>query len=143
MRNGKVYRGTAGTSAISVTGCDLTLSDNIKFFDQEITDTGFPADFAEGARKIDASVSLYLRTDDIKYFRDGTDKVTSALYIEGISSAIAPVRTLGMQIALPKAQCSVPNISGDQERTLKVDYAALYNSAVEDEMVLKFGDLTA
>ena len=143
MRNSKVYKGTAGTSAISVTACDLTLADNIKFFDAEITDSGFPADFAEGDRKIDASISLYLRTDDIKYFRDGTDKVTSALYIEGIVSSIAPVRTNGMQLALPKALCSVPDISGDQERTLKIDHAALYSSAVEDEMVLKFGDLTA
>lgn len=143
MRSSKFYRTTAGSSAISILGASLTLADNIKYFDQEITDTGFPTDFSEGPRKIDLSVDMYMRTDDIKYFRDGTDKVTSAVYLEAIDPDCAPARTNGMQIALPKAQWAVPNLSGDHERQLKIDLAALYNSAVEDEMVLKFGDLTA
>lgn len=143
MRSGKVYRGTAGVNAISITGCDFSIANNIRYLEDEITDSGYPEDYSEGSRQVDASISLYLRTDDLKYYADGKDKITRALYIEGRDPSAPTVRTNAMQIAMPKVLGSVPNLSGDTERVLKIDCAALVNSAYEDELTMKFGDLTA
>jgi hypothetical protein len=143
MRSGKVYKTTAGSSAISIRSCELNINDSVKMLEEEITDSGYPEDYVEGARVVDAKVGLLLRTDDLKYFYDGKNKTTYALYIEGRDPSAPTVRTNAMQLALPKALGSVPNLSGEDLRTLDVDYAALVNAAVEDELTLKFGNLTA
>jgi hypothetical protein len=143
MRSGRVYRDTAGTSAISVTGIDFTLNDNVKYYEEEITDSGYPEDYTEGARQVDCKMDLLMRQDDLKYYGEGVAKTTHAMYIEGRDPDAPTVRTNAMQLAMPNALGSVPDISGTDELRLSVEHAALYDSAYEDELTLKFGDLTA
>ncbi|OHD80484.1 MAG: hypothetical protein A3J97_10685 [Spirochaetes bacterium RIFOXYC1_FULL_54_7] len=143
MRSGKVYKTTAGGTATPIRSCDFSLADNVQMLEEEITDSGYPEDYVEGQRVVDAKVSLVLRADDLKYFYDGENKTTHGLYIEGRDPSSPTVRTNALQLAMPKAMGNVPALSGENVRYLNVEYAALVSAAVEDELTMTWGDLTA
>lgn len=127
-----------GSTASPVISCDFTLTNNIKYLEDEISSNAHPTAFIADTRDAKASTQLYLRTDDLNFFKDSgllasSDAVTTNLVLRGGDTAGAKV-----QLDLPTAQGSVPQLSGDLEKTISIDFQALASATLEDEVKMTF-----
>jgi hypothetical protein len=141
-----MFDGVLTSNVIPVLNSEIALNNNVKYLTEEKTADGFPSDYVADKRQVNAKTSLFFRKNDLKFFRKGLQRTSTNIYFEGVKDpdAAAP-RELAMQMNVPNAIGSVPAISGDLPRQLDIDFTALAassGSGKENEISLKFGDLT-
>lgn len=121
------------STAVDVIAAEFTLTNNVKYSEEEITAEDYPKDYVADKRSVALRTSLFLRTEDLKYFRDGQDQVHVDVDLKGGD-------TEGYKIILnvPEAVGSVPAMGGELERTLDIDWIGLATSTMEDEVSLTF-----
>lgn len=125
-----------GTTAIPIITADITLTNNIKYLEDEISTAVYPTGFSADTRNALAALQLYLRTDDLNYFKQSGllasgDKVQGNLVLRGGDTAGSK-----MQIAMPVVDGSVPNLSGDLEKMIAIDFQGLASASYNDEIKL-------
>ena len=76
---------------------------------------------------------MFLRLEDLNYFYDGENGVEVDVALKGGD-------TSGSKIEFNFDTCvgSVPPMSGDNPRTISIDWTALATTSLEDEFELKF-----
>ncbi len=122
-----------GGSAVTITGAELELVNNVRYLEDEITSVLYPSDYILDNRAVTCKTSLFLRTEDLKYFYDGKYNTSYDLALKGGTIA-------GSKMAIDLNQCSgsIPTLSGDNERTLSIDFQALASATLEDEISITF-----
>lgn len=116
-------KGTAKIDAVAFDLMELSLefNDNVKYFDEEITSTGFPTAFGEMGREVGGNIKILFRENDLKYYHDGVESTDKAL--------IATIGTTSGYIvehSMPKTNLDVPaEEEADPSVALSMPYTAL------------------
>ena len=121
------------SGGVDVVGAEMTLNNNIKYLEDEITDSQYPSDYIADKRDVSCRTSMYLRTEDLGYFEDGKNNVEVEIDLKGGNAAGSY-----LTVNLPQAVGSVPAISGDLEKVLDIVWTALASSSLEDELSIAF-----
>jgi hypothetical protein len=127
-----------GSTDIPIISADFTLTNNTRYLEDEISTNVYPTSFISDTRNAMCSTQLYLRTDDMNYFKDSgllasADKVQADLLLTGGDTSGSIV-----DIALPVAEGSVPNLSGDNEKIITIDWQGLGTTSYNDETKITF-----
>lgn len=111
----------------------ITYGDQVKMLDDEMTTTGYPADYVESDRSVSGTISTYFRQDDMAQFVDGlagNDKAVAITFGDTAGSKL--------EISMPKCKLQVPKVSTSAPTVnLSVDYTALGTNG-EDSIALTF-----
>jgi hypothetical protein len=91
---------------------EITMSDNIKYLDDERTTSGFPESFVEGKRSVSGVISLYFRNTDLKYFHDARNKTYKAfkLVIGDTAGSIIEFSALRTMMEMPEIENADPTL---------------------------------
>lgn len=153
-RDGSLYFDEIGVNILS---SDITITNNIKYQEDEITTDDYPVSFIADRRSVSANSSLYFRRQTLQYFQKGYDRETIEFQMLGVPPAGTAANA--MLIHMPKLLGGVPALSGDLERQLAIDFVATSDASKasgayypdptpaetgkENEMFLFFGDITS
>ncbi len=127
---GKAVINSVNTDIRSMT---MEIVDPVEYLEEEITQTQYPGEYAEGTREITGEISLYFRQQDSKYF------------YEGQNNSVVPVKmvvgtTAGsiVEINNPQTSIEVPAIEEDDPTVaITMAYKSL-GSTGEDSSTLTF-----
>jgi len=119
---------------VSVLGASIEVTNGVKYYEEEKTGTDYSEDFdAVENRDVKASVELFLRTNDLKYFNYAVEQTQSIVVVpcgnEEGETCIA---------RMPLCEWSSPALSSDTEIKAAVDMAALASTTGNDELVISF-----
>lgn len=118
---------------VPIKSCDFTLSNAVKYEEEEISTAEGPTAYIADRRSVVAATSLWFRTNDLKYFRKALDRTEVAMLIIG-----GTVAGNIITISIPHAVGSVPAIAGDLEKELAIDFVGLASASLEDEVSITF-----
>jgi len=121
------------TTAVPIVSMDMTLTNNIAYMEDEISTDEYPIDYIADRRSVKASATLYLRTNDLKYFRRAQLQTSVALTIKG-----GDTDGKKMELSIPYAKGDFPAISGDLQKQIAVGFTGVCSANYEDELSLKF-----
>lgn len=119
---------------VTILGADVELDNGIKYYEEEKTGTDFAEDFdAVEQRGVKASVELFLRTNDIKYFDHAVNQTQSIVELPcgDVDGLICIAR-------MPKCEWSQPGLSADKEMKATIELAALASTTGNDELSIHF-----
>jgi len=157
-RDGSVYFDGVGVNILS---SDVTLTNNVKYQEDEVTTEDFPVSYIADRRNVTANSTLYFRRQTLPYFQKGYDKENVSFTFLGVPPTTVQ-HTSGanfnaMAIYMPKVLGGVPALSGDLERQLAIDFVATSDASKgagayypdasptvtgkENEIFLFFGDI--
>jgi hypothetical protein len=127
-----------GSTDVPVISADFTLTNNIAYLEDEISTNVYPTTYIATMRDTMCTTQLYLRTDDLNYFKDSgllasADKVQADVLLTGGDTAGAQI-----DIALPTCDGSVPALSGDNEKIISIDWQGLGTTTYNDEAKITF-----
>lgn len=112
---------------------EITISDDPKYLDEEITDSGFTEDYAENQRSVAGSMSVFYRVEDITLFDDGLNDVEKALKM-----IIGDTAGSIVEVSTSRTSISVPNISeADPTVALSTSLQALGTNG-EDSVTITY-----
>lgn len=122
---------TIGGTSKNLKEVSLSYDDKVKMLDDEITTSGYPADYAENVRGITGSLSSYFRQNDMAQFVDG---------LAGNEQAIVMVfgDTAGKKLQIDMARCKlqVPKVTANAPTLdVSIDFTALGTNG-EDSITL-------
>lgn len=124
---------TVGGVAKTAQSISITYGDQVKMLDDEMTTTGYPADYVENERSVSGTVTTYFRQDDAAQFVDGLAGSDKAVVITFGDTAGSK-----LEVSMPKCKMQVPKVSTSAPTVnLNVDYTALGNVG-EDSIALTF-----
>jgi hypothetical protein len=102
----------------------LDIDDGVKYMEDEISSQAYPTDYMEQIRNISGNMSLYFRTNDVKYFYNGYNNNQIAVVIQ-----VNDVAGKQLTITLPKTELEVPSPkTAAPAINLDVKYKALGSS---------------
>lgn len=119
------------TISISFDGVDapvqsvsLDIDDSVKYMEDEISAQHYPTDYMEMIRNISGNISLYFRTNDVKYFYDGlnNNQIPVVITIDGGAGKTLTIEMDKTELEMPMPKTSAPAIN------LDVKYKALGTS---------------
>ena len=111
----------------------ITYGDQVKMLDDEMTTTGYPADYVESDRSVSGTMTTYFRQDDVAQFVDGLAGNNKAVVITFGDTAGSK-----LEVSMPKCKLQVPKVSTSAPTVnLSVDYTALGTNG-EDSIALTF-----
>lgn len=119
------------TISISFDGVDapvqsvsLDIDDSVKYMEDEISAQHYPTDYMEMIRNISGNISLYFRTNDVKYFYDGlnNNQIPVVITIDGGAGKTLTIEMDKAELEMPMPKTSAPAIN------LDVKYKALGTS---------------
>jgi len=127
-----------GTAPTPIISSDVTLNNGIKYLEDEISSNQYPTAFIADQRDVKANVNMYLRSNDLNFFKESgilasSDAVDVNLMFRGGSAAGSRV-----QLAMPQSRGTLPQLSGDLEKTMAVEFQGLASATLEDEIKLSF-----
>jgi len=112
------------SSTVPIKGMSLTITDDPKYLEDEISSVDYPTEYAEVQRDISGSLDLYFRQDDLDYFSDGLAGNEQAVELDCGDTTGAKI-----QIAMPTTRLSVPDIQeADPTVSLNIPIKALGSS---------------
>jgi len=121
-------------SDVTILGASIELSNGIKYYEEEKTGTDYAEDYdAVEPRDVKATVDLFLRTNDLKYFSYAVDQTQAIVELPcgDTDGAICAAR-------MPLCEWSQPKLSADTEIKASLECAALASSLGNDELVIAF-----
>ena len=146
VEKGDPMHGKLGMTAIDAAGAatpannfptldiELTLTNNVKYSVDEKDGSMYAQDFFTSEfRDVMGNVSIYFRTQDIKYWKMALDQIEKSLKIP-----IGNVAGHIMSFYFPHIEITTPNISGENEITQKFDFKALMYNAIDEVMKVIF-----
>lgn len=98
-----------GLTTTKITSQDLTFTNNVQYQEEEIGEEENPTDYVEGDRRINSSLSLLMRRDDLGLFYDG---LQSGVY-KDVEISFGDDATAGklVTLTLPKCRLTAPTIA--------------------------------
>jgi hypothetical protein len=99
----------------------LNIDDGVKYMEDEISSQSYPTDYMEMIRNISGSMSLYFRTNDVKYFYDGynNNQIPIVIAANGGAGKIMTITMTKSELEVPMPKTSAPAIN------LDINYKAL------------------
>lgn len=112
---------------------ELTMTDNIKYLEDERTTSGYSESFVEGQRNVTGSLSIYFRNTDLKYYYESRNKdyKNFQLAIGDTAGSIITFSALRTLIEMPEVEtvdatlglkCAIRCIGTSGEDSLSVQY---------------------
>lgn len=124
---------TIGGNSRRIMSLDTTFADKIQMVDDEITESGFPEDYGEDARKVSGTIKGHLRPAVISSFKQGFDGMEQAIRL-----VYGNVSGFILQQDMARCRLQVPKLSNNGPFVdYSIDYAALGTNG-EDSMVWTF-----
>lgn len=121
------------STALNIRSMDLTVNDAPRFLDDEITTTGYVADYVETVRDISGSLSVYFRENDLDYHYDGRQDATVQ-----IDMIIGETAGSILTVSMPYCSLTMPSVEeADPTLALSMSYKALGSSG-EDSLSLTY-----
>lgn len=121
------------TAAVPIITMDMTLTNNTQYMEDEVSTDEYPTAYVSDRRSVKANATLYLRTNDLKYFRRAQLQTSVALEMLGGDTAGSKI-----EMVIPYAKGDFPAISGDLQKQLSIGFTGVCSAAYEDELTLKF-----
>ena len=122
-----------GTDSKLVRNIELTIANNIRIVDDELTGDLYPTGKIEGERRINGRIAMYLRPDEVPMFTEAYAGKERAVTITGGESTGSKIR-----IEMPRVQLEVPTVGTDgPAATIEINYTALGTTG-EDEIQIIF-----
>lgn len=123
------------TPVVKLLSVDYTLNNNFSYMEDEISTEDYPTAFVADKRSVTAACSIYLRTDDLPYFRKGQKQTKVVLVMKAGDTAGSMI-----ELKIKNAVGNVPAVSGDIQKQLAIEFKGLATDAAtpEDETELKF-----
>lgn len=121
------------TAVVPIITMEMTLTNNTQYMEDEIATDEYPTSYISDRRSVKANATLYLRTNDLKYFRRAQAQTSVALEMLGGDTAGSQI-----ELVMPYAKGDFPAISGDLQKQLAIGFTGVCSSSYEDELSLKF-----
>lgn len=118
---------------VPIINLDMTLTNNTQYMEDEVSSDEYPTAYVSDRRSVKANATLYLRTNDLKYFRRAQLQTSVDLAMKGGSAAGSYV-----ELTIPYAKGDFPAISGDLQKQLAIAFTGVCSASYEDEVNLKF-----
>jgi len=124
---------TIGGATTRLMSLDTTFADKIQMVDDEITESGFPEDYGEDARKVSGTIKGHLRPAAVDKFKDGFDGLEQAIVVNfgNVAGYILQQDMARCRIQVPKLTNNGPFVDWS------TDYAGLEVNG-EDSMIWTF-----
>lgn len=124
---------TVGGESVNFKSLDFTYTNAVTVLADEITSSSYPSDYAEGKRKVEGSLGIFLRHDDLKHFYNAMNGVDQAivLTVDGGAGKITTVTMGQCRLSVPTVTPTAPTIS------LNIPFLAKASSG-EDEIDIEF-----
>lgn len=104
-----------------VQSMDITIADDPKYLEDEITESGYTEDYAEDERNVSGTIAVYFRQDDVGYFYDGLNNEERALKM-----IVGNVAGNILEFEMTRTSLSVPDIANSSPTlALNMPYMAL------------------
>lgn len=136
---GEPAHGKLGIVTISgqpavVLSANLTLTNNIKFYDMEKNDEWGAERYGRpGKRTAEGTLTVFFVKQGPSYFYRSTHRVTDALIIP-VGNEAGKI----MEISVPYAQYKAPQITGTEEFQQEIGFLAVASAALNDELKVTF-----
>lgn len=131
----KARTGIVSIDAVNIKTRSFTINsnDNIKYLDDERTDSGYPESYVEGTRNITGDMSLYFRAPDLALYQDARDNEYKVLAFNVGNTAGAQIEfeMLRTQIEMPEIENADPTLG------IKANYRSIGTSG-EDSMTVTY-----
>jgi hypothetical protein len=124
---------TLATADVPLVSMEVTLDNGIKYLEDEISSNAYPTGYVAEARSVSASTNIYLRTEDLNYFRDSGVLGNTTLQAELIMLA-GDTDGDKLKVKIPKAEGSVPSLSGELEKSMAITFTGLASTSWNDEI---------
>jgi len=122
-----------GQNAI-VTQAVLTLTNNIKYYDNEKNDAWTAERFGRpGKRLAEGTLTVFFLKQGPSYFYRSDYRITDALIIP-----VGNVAGKIMEISIPYAEYKAPKITGTEEFQQEIGFKAVASATLNDEMKVTF-----
>lgn len=99
----------------NVKGVDITINSPVAWQTDEITTSGYVAEYVEDKRDIKLSANVLFRESDLSYFYDATQN-TKVAVIAAVSDGAGKICTINLpytELEVPNIQTSAPTVSLD------------------------------
>lgn len=132
--HGKLGLVTIDSVPAVVLSAALTVTNNIKYYDNEKNGLWTAEDYARpGKRTIEGTLSLFFLAQGLDYFYKADYHETDALIIPAGSEDGSI-----MELSVPYAEYSSPKISGTEEFLQELAFKAVASSSLNDELKVVF-----
>lgn len=118
---GKQIAITFDSVAAKVQSLSFDVDDGVKFMEDEISAQHYPTDYMEMIRNISGNISMYFRTNDVKYFYDGlnNNQIPVVITVGDTAGSILTISMTKTELEFPAPKAAAPAIN------LDVKYKAL------------------
>lgn len=131
----KARTGIVSIDAVNIKTRSFSINstDNVKYLDDERTDSGYPESYVEGTRNITGDMSLYFRAADLAYYQDARDNEYKVLAfnIGNTAGSLIEFEMLRTQIEMPEIENADPTLG------IKANYRSIGTSG-EDSMTVAY-----
>lgn len=132
--HGKLGIVTVGGQNMVVLTADVTLTNNIKFYDNEKNDVWTAERYGRpGKRNIEGTITGFFLKQGMSYFYRSDYHITDALIIP-----VGNVSGKIMEISIPYAEYKAPKITGTEEFIQELAFRAVASSSLNDELKVTF-----
>jgi hypothetical protein len=126
-----------GGTDVPLVSMDVTLDNGIKYLEDEISANAYPTGYVADARSVSASTNIYLRTEDLNYFRDSGVLGNTALQV-ALNMTAGDTAGDKLKIEIPQAEGSVPSLSGELEKSMAITFTGLATTSWNDEIKITY-----
>jgi hypothetical protein len=132
--HGKLGLVTVSGQPAIVTAANVTLTNNIKYYDNEKNNTWTAERFGRpGKRAVEGSLTVFFLKQGPSYFYRSDYRITDALVIP-----VGNVNGKIMEISIPYAQYKAPKITGTEEFQQEISFIGVASAALNDELAVTF-----
>jgi len=132
--HGKLGIVTVSGQPAIVTQAVLTLTNNIKYYDNEKNDVWTAERFGRpGKRLVEGTLTVFFLKQGPSYFYRSDYRITDALIIP-----VGNVAGKIMEISVPYAEYKAPKITGTEEFQQEIGFKAVASGALNDELKITF-----
>jgi len=132
--HGKLGLVTVSGQPAIVTAANVTLTNNVKFYDNEKNNTWTAERFGRpGKRSVEGSLTVFFLKQGPSYFYRADYRITDALIIP-----VGNVNGKIMEISIPYAQYKAPKVTGTEEFQQEISFIGVASAALNDEAKVTF-----
>jgi hypothetical protein len=128
--HGKLGIVTVGGQNMVVLTADLTLNNNVKFYDNEKNNVWTAERFGRpGKRSIEGTITAFFLKQGMSYFYRADYHITDALIIP-----VGNVSGKIIEVSIPYAEYKAPKITGNEEFIQDLSFKAVASASLNDEL---------
>ena len=125
---------TLGGTSMLVTSGSITVANQVKMIEEEVTGDTYPSGFTSGPRSITGELNCFFRRTYASLFKQATNNTQAELVLDGGDTGGKKIK-----VELDQAVVDTPEISGEEfQREMKVIVTGLATSSGEDEIIVTY-----